>query len=86
MLTTQKVFSSVATVLEKFRNSGLKDRYVSVFGNKSWSGGGVSGIDAFVEEIGWEKIGRQLKRLILQKSHNLLHYKGSQANRQTIKR
>ncbi|MBF4695662.1 FprA family A-type flavoprotein [Fusibacter ferrireducens] len=56
-----KVFSSVATVLEKFRNSGLKDRYVSVFGNKSWSGGGVSGIDAFVEEIGWEKIGQSIE-------------------------
>ena len=35
-----KVFSSVETVLAKLGNSGLKDRYISVFGNKSWSGGG----------------------------------------------
>jgi flavorubredoxin len=39
----------------------LKDRYVSVFGNKSWSGGGVSGINAFVEEIGWERIGESIE-------------------------
>ena len=56
-----KVFSSVETVLAKLSNSGLKDRYISVFGNKSWSGGGVSGIETFVEEIGWEKIGDSIE-------------------------
>jgi flavorubredoxin len=56
-----KVFSSVETVLAKLSNSSLKDRYVSVFGNKSWSGGGVSGINAFVEEIGWERIGESIE-------------------------
>ncbi len=56
-----KVFSSVETVLAKLGNSGLKDRYISVFGNKSWSGGGVSGIEAFVSEIGWEKIGPSIE-------------------------
>ncbi len=56
-----KVFSPVETLLAKLSNSGLKDRYVSVFGNKSWSGGGVSGIDAFVKEIGWEKIGPSIE-------------------------
>ncbi len=56
-----KVFSSVETLLAKLNNSGLKDRYISVFGNKSWSGGGVSGIEAFVEEIGWEKIGESIE-------------------------
>jgi flavorubredoxin len=56
-----KVFSSVETVLAKLGNSGLKDRYISVFGNKSWSGGGVSGIEAFVSEVGWEKIGPSIE-------------------------
>lgn len=28
-----------------------------------WSGGGVSGIESFVEEIGWEKIDLLSKRL-----------------------
>lgn len=56
-----KVFSPVETLLAKLSNSGLKDRYVSVFGNKSWSGGGVSGIDAFVSEMGWEKIGSSIE-------------------------
>ncbi|MBS7527278.1 FprA family A-type flavoprotein [Fusibacter paucivorans] len=56
-----KVFSSVETVLAKLSNSSLKDRYVSVFGNKSWSGGGVSGINAFVDEIGWERIGESIE-------------------------
>jgi flavorubredoxin len=56
-----KVFSSVETVLAKLSNSSLKNRYVSVFGNKSWSGGGVSGINAFVEEVGWERIGESIE-------------------------
>jgi flavorubredoxin len=56
-----KVFSSVETVLAKLNNSGLKERYISVFGNKSWSGGGVSGIESFVSEIGWEKIGPSIE-------------------------
>lgn len=56
-----KVFSSVDAILRKLENSGLKDRYISVFGNKSWSGGGVSGIEAFVEAIGWEKIGPSIE-------------------------
>ena len=56
-----KVFSSVETLLAKLSNSSLKNRYVSVFGNKSWSGGGVSGINAFVEEIGWERIGESIE-------------------------
>lgn len=52
-----KVFSSVETLLAKLSNSSLKDRLISVFGNKAWSGGGVSGIEAFVSEMKWEKIG-----------------------------
>jgi len=56
-----KVFSSVETLLAKLSNSSLKDRYVSVFGNKSWSGGGVSGINKFVDEIGWERIGESIE-------------------------
>ena len=34
---------------------------MSVVGNKSWSGGGGSGIEAFVNEIGWEKIGPSIE-------------------------
>jgi len=56
-----KVFSSVETLLAKLSNLGLKERYVSVFGNKSWSGGGVSGINKFVDEIGWERIGESIE-------------------------
>ena len=63
-----KVFSSVEIVLAKLSGAGLKDRYVSVFGNKSWSGGGVSGIDAFVSEIGWEKIGPSIEATYSPKS------------------
>jgi len=56
-----KVFSSVETLLSKLENSGLRDRYISVFGNKAWSGGGVSGIERFVEEVRWEKIGESVE-------------------------
>ena len=67
-----KVFSSVETVLAKLGNSGLKDRYISVFGNKSWSGGGVSGIEAFVSEIGWEKIGPSIEATYSPKDQEFL--------------
>ncbi len=56
-----KVFSSVETILAKLSNSGLKERYLSIFGNKSWSGGGVSGIEKFAEEIKWERIGESIE-------------------------
>ncbi|MDO4799204.1 MAG: FprA family A-type flavoprotein [Bacillota bacterium] len=56
-----KVFSSVDTLLRKLLNSGLKNRYLSIFGNKSWSGGGVSGIEEFSKEMGWEVIGESIE-------------------------
>jgi len=56
-----KVFTPVETLMAKLSNSGLKDRYISVFGNKSWSGGGVKGINEFADSIGWERIGTSIE-------------------------
>lgn len=55
------IFPAMEAILNKLSNSGLKNRYVSVFGNKSWSGGGVKAIDAFVEEIKWDRIGESIE-------------------------
>lgn len=48
------VFPAVEAVLSKIENSGLKNRYLGVFGNKSWSGGGVKTIMKFAEKIKWD--------------------------------
>ncbi|BEP29787.1 FprA family A-type flavoprotein [Helicovermis profundi] len=48
------VFPAVEAVLSKIENSGLKNRYLGVFGNKSWSGGGVKTIMNFAEKIKWD--------------------------------
>lgn len=56
-----KVYGPVDSLLRKLLNTSLKNRYLSIFGNKSWSGGGVSGIEAFAAEIGWERIGESIE-------------------------
>ncbi len=56
-----KVYGPVDSLLRKLTNTSLKNRYLSIFGNKCWSGGGVSGIEAFAEEIGWELIGQSIE-------------------------
>lgn len=54
-------FPTIDPILSKITNSGLKNRYLGVFGNKAWSGGGVKTIDAFAEKIKWEKIGDSIE-------------------------
>lgn len=56
-----KVYGPVDSILRKLTNTSLKNRYLSIFGNKCWSGGGVSGIEAFAQEIGWERIGESIE-------------------------
>lgn len=56
-----KVYGPIDYILRKLTNTSLKNRYLSIFGNKCWSGGGVSGLEAFAEEIGWERIGGSIE-------------------------
>ncbi len=51
-----QAFPAMEALMHALEHTGLKNRYVGVFGNMSWSGGGVKTIDAFVDRMKWEKV------------------------------
>lgn len=52
------VYPKIEPILSKLQNYGLKNKYVGIFGNMLWSGGGVRGIQSFVDALpGIEQIG-----------------------------
>lgn len=55
------IFPAMEAVINKIEHVKLKNRFLGVFGNRSWSGGGVSTLDKFAETIGWEKIGQSVE-------------------------
>lgn len=55
------IFPAMETVLNTLEHTGLKNRYLGVFGNMSWSGGGVKAIDAFADHVKWERVGESIE-------------------------
>lgn len=55
------IFPTMETLLHKIQNSQLKDRYLGIFGTASWSGGGVSNLNKFAEEMKWQQIGESVE-------------------------
>lgn len=55
------VFPAMDNVLTALDHTGLKNRYLGVFGNKSWSGGGVKGILEFADKVKWERVGEAIE-------------------------
>lgn len=45
------LYPPMQSILHKLQNYGLKNRYLGIFGNMLWSGGGVKGIKAFAESL-----------------------------------
>lgn len=45
------VYPVLQGLLHKLKNYGLKNRYLGIFGNMLWSGGGVRGIEAFAKAL-----------------------------------
>jgi len=45
----------------KLASSGLANRVLGIFGNYSWSGGGVKSLETFAEEMGWESVGSSIE-------------------------
>lgn len=56
-----KLYPPMDALVRKLSNTSLSNRYLAIFGNKSWSGGGVSALNAFAEEMGWEKVGESVE-------------------------
>ncbi|SHH62461.1 FprA family A-type flavoprotein [Clostridium grantii] len=55
------IFPAMETVINKIEHSGLKNRYLSIFGNKSWSGGGVNTLEKFADKVKWERVGEAVE-------------------------
>lgn len=55
------IFPAMEAVLNKLDHTGLKNRYLGVFGNMAWSGGGVKAIDAFADKVKWERVGESIE-------------------------
>lgn len=55
------IFPAMEAVINKIEHVKLKNRFLGVFGNRSWSGGGVSTLNKFAETIGWEKLGQSVE-------------------------
>ena len=55
-------FSKIEPLLQKLENYGLKNRYLGIFGNMLWSGGGVKRVKEFAERLtGLEQIGEAIE-------------------------
>lgn len=49
-------FPGMESILSKLEHTGLKNRYLGIFGNKAWSGGGVKAINEFQDKVKWDLI------------------------------
>ncbi|WP_319370465.1 FprA family A-type flavoprotein [uncultured Ilyobacter sp.] len=50
------LYPKIQPLLHKLQNYGLKNRYLGIFGNMMWSGGGVRGIQAFADALNGNEI------------------------------
>lgn len=56
------IYPKMEPILSKLQNYGLKNRFLGVFGNKLWSGGGVRGIQTFADSLpGVEMVGEAVE-------------------------
>ena len=55
-------FPKIEPLLQKLENYGLKNRYLGIFGNMLWSGGGVKRVKEFADRLtGLEQIGEAVE-------------------------
>ncbi|MGL4403375.1 MAG: FprA family A-type flavoprotein [Fusobacteriaceae bacterium] len=56
------LYPKIEPILSKLQNYGLKNRYLGIFGNMLWSGGGARGIQAFADALpGIEVVGETVE-------------------------
>jgi flavorubredoxin len=66
------IFPAMEAVINKIDHVKLKNRYLGIFGNKSWSGGGVSTLETFAENIKWERVGVSVEATSTPKSEEFI--------------
>lgn len=64
------VFPAMDNVLSALEHTGLKNRYLGIFGNKGWSGGGVKGILEFADKVKWERVSDSHEATFSAKDHD----------------
>lgn len=64
------VFPAMDNVLSALEHTGLKNRYLGIFGNKGWSGGGVKGILEFADKVKWERVADSHEATFSAKDHD----------------
>lgn len=69
------VFPAMDNVLSALEHTGLKNRYLGIFGNKGWSGGGVKGILEFADKVKWERAGSAVEATFAAKDSDLSQLK-----------
>ena len=56
------IYPKMEPLLHKLENYGLKNRYLGIFGNMMWSGGGVKRIKEFADNLtGLEQVGEPIE-------------------------
>lgn len=56
------IYPKMEPILSKLKHQGLKNKYLGIFGNRLWNGGGVKTIKAFAEQLpGIEVIGEAVE-------------------------
>jgi flavorubredoxin len=51
-----EMFPNIESLLKKIEHLGIKDRFLGLFGNYLWSGGGVSNLKKFADVIKWDLV------------------------------
>ncbi len=51
-----QMFPIIENLTREIERRGLKDRYLALFGNCSWNGGGVRNLKTFADNIKWEMV------------------------------
>jgi len=51
-----EMFPNMESLLFKIEHMGIKDHYLGIFGDFLWSGGGVSNLKKFAENVKWEQV------------------------------
>ncbi len=51
-----ELFPNVETLVSTIEHMGIKNHFLGIFGNYSWSGGGVKYLSAFAENVKWELV------------------------------
>jgi flavorubredoxin len=51
-----EMFPNIESLLKKIEHMGIKDRFLGLFGNYLWSGGGVSNLKKFADFIKWDLV------------------------------